>query len=41
MADYLRARHPSEMTIVLQHQFWGLEVDADHFRGDPVLQPRG
>ncbi|WP_142849635.1 SspB family protein [Telmatospirillum sp. J64-1] len=24
---HLRARHPEEMTIVLQHQFWGLEIN--------------
>lgn len=24
---YLRSRYPDEMTIVLQHQYWGLEVD--------------
>ncbi len=29
--DVLRARFPSEMTIVLQYQFWGLEVGADAF----------
>ena len=29
--DHLRARYPSEMTIVLQHQFWGLEVGRDAF----------
>ena len=29
--DYLRARYPSEMTIVLQHQFWDLEVGDDGF----------
>lgn len=29
LADYLRERHPEEMTIVVQHQYWGLEVD-DH-----------
>lgn len=28
----LRSRHPEEMTIVLQHQFWGLEVDANQFQ---------
>jgi hypothetical protein len=28
----LRSRHPEEMTIVLQHQFWGLEVDANEFQ---------
>jgi hypothetical protein len=27
--DHLRARYTPEMTIVLQHQFWGLEAD-DH-----------
>jgi hypothetical protein len=27
----LRARFPDEMTIVLQHQFWGLEVSEDWF----------
>lgn len=27
----LRDRYPGEMTIVLQHQFWGLEVDEDKF----------
>lgn len=27
----LRERYPGEMTIVLQHQFWGLEVDDDKF----------
>jgi hypothetical protein len=31
LADDLRARYPTEMTIVLQHEFWGLEVDADRF----------
>jgi len=27
----LKARHPDEMTIVLQHQFWGLEVGDERF----------
>ncbi len=27
----LRQRHPREMTIVLQHQFWGLEVSDSGF----------
>lgn len=30
--DHLRARYPEEMTIVLEHQFWDLEVYADRFR---------
>lgn len=31
LADHLRARYPSEMTIVLQYQFYGLEVAQDRF----------
>jgi uncharacterized protein len=27
LSPYLLAQHPEEMTIVLQHQFWDLEVD--------------
>ena len=30
-ADHLRERHPDEMTIVLQHQFWGLDVTEKQF----------
>lgn len=29
--DHVRARYPEEMTIVLQHQFWGLEVTEEAF----------
>jgi hypothetical protein len=29
--DHLRISYPEEMTIVLQHQFYGLEVHPDHF----------
>lgn len=29
--DYLKERYPGEMTIVLQHQFYDLEVDQDKF----------
>lgn len=29
--DYLRAQYPNEMTIVLQFQFYGLEVEDDGF----------
>ena len=29
--DHLHQRHPEEMTIVLQHQFWGLEVGDASF----------
>jgi uncharacterized protein len=31
LPDYLLARYPEEMTIVLEHQFWGLEVDNEKF----------
>ena len=31
VGDGLRARYPSEMTIVLQHEYWGLEVGPDGF----------
>lgn len=31
IAAALRGQYPKEMTIVLQHQFWGLEVNEDHF----------
>ena len=29
--NYLRTKYPEEMTIVLQHQFWGLEVRDQDF----------
>lgn len=29
--DHIRARYPDEMTIVLQHQYWGLEVTPEWF----------
>lgn len=29
--DALLDQHPDEMTIVLQHQFWGLEVNDEGF----------
>ena len=31
MPDYLREKYPDEMTIVLQHQYWGLEVGEETF----------
>src|SRR5687768_4477919 len=31
IADTLKAQHPTEMTIVLQHQFWDLKVAQDTF----------
>ncbi len=29
--DHLRSRYPDEMTIVLQHQFWDLEITEEGF----------
>ncbi len=29
--DHLRERYPTEMTVVLQHQYWDLEVDEIGF----------
>ena len=29
--DHLRTRYPDEMTIVLQHQFWDLEITEERF----------
>ncbi|HUO90851.1 MAG TPA: ClpXP protease specificity-enhancing factor SspB [Rhizomicrobium sp.] len=29
--DFLREQYPDEMTIILQHQFWGLKVGEDLF----------
>src|SRR5258706_13630004 len=31
MAPRLREKYPDEMTIVLQYQYWGLEVQAEQF----------
>jgi hypothetical protein len=31
VSDALLAKYPDEMTIVLQHKFWGLEVTDDFF----------
>ncbi len=31
VGDQLKADFPEEMTIVLQHQFWDLDVQPDHF----------
>ena len=32
ISSRLRERYPEEMTIVLQHQFWGLEVFPERFQ---------
>ncbi len=29
--DFLAEQYPEEMTIILQHQFWGLKVKENHF----------
>jgi uncharacterized protein len=31
LSDRMRAQYPEAMTIVLQHQFWDLDVDDDGF----------
>ncbi len=31
VSDRLKRKYPEEMTIVLQHQFWGLDVHTDWF----------
>jgi uncharacterized protein len=31
LPDYLRDKYPEEMTIILQHQFWDLEVGEQEF----------
>ena len=31
ISDTLREKYPDEMTIVIQHQFWDLEVEEDRF----------
>lgn len=31
LPDHLRAEYPEEMVIVLQHEFWDLEVSNDKF----------
>ncbi|MDK9697256.1 MAG: ClpXP protease specificity-enhancing factor SspB [Siculibacillus sp.] len=31
LSGRLRQRYPTEMTVILQHQFWDLQVDDAHF----------
>jgi uncharacterized protein len=31
LSDRMRAQYPEAMTVVLQHQFWDLDVDDDSF----------
>ena len=47
MSDWLKERYPEEMTIVVQHQYWGLAVRPDSFDitlsfqkvGEPLTVP--
>ncbi|MEZ5938910.1 MAG: ClpXP protease specificity-enhancing factor SspB [Hyphomonadaceae bacterium] len=39
MADFLKDKFPEEMTIVIQHQYWDLEVFDDRF--EIILQFSG
>jgi hypothetical protein len=36
----LASQYPEDMTIVLEHQFWDLEVDEDHFAVTLSFQSR-
>ncbi len=40
ISDALTAQYPDEMTIVLEHQFWDLEVEEDHFAATLSFQGR-
>jgi hypothetical protein len=40
LPDYLLNKYPEEMTIVLQHQFWGLEVGDQEFSVTVSFQAR-
>jgi uncharacterized protein len=31
LSERIAARYPREMTVVLQHQFWNLHIQEDHF----------
>ena len=40
LPDYLLDQYPEEMTIILQHQFWGLEVGHREFSVTVSFQNR-
>ena len=40
LPDFLRAKYPEEMTIVLQHRFWGLEIGEESFSVGLSFQSR-
>jgi uncharacterized protein len=38
--DSLSSQYPEDMTIVLEHQFWDLEIEEDHFAVTLSFQSR-
>jgi hypothetical protein len=40
LPDYLRTKYPEQMTIVLQHRFWGLDVGEEAFTVGLSFQSR-
>jgi uncharacterized protein len=40
LADFLLQQYPEEMTVVLENQFWDLEVQEDHFKVTLSFQNR-
>ena len=32
ISETLKSKYPQEITIVLQHQFWDLRAETDHFK---------
>jgi hypothetical protein len=40
LPEYLLNKYPEEMTVVLQHQFWGLEVGDEKFSVTVSFQNR-
>jgi hypothetical protein len=38
--DSLASQYPEDMTIVLEHQFWDLEIEEDHFAVTLSFQSR-
>lgn len=41
LADYLRERYPEDMTIVLQHKYWGLAIHEESFEVTLSFNKRG
>jgi uncharacterized protein len=40
LPDFLLQQYPEEMTVVLENQFWDLEVQEDHFKVTLSFQNR-